>query len=126
MKNARLSLLLFGLYLILAPGLGFIFFPVQILSLFGLSAGDDVWIRVVGMLASVLGFYYLQVARNGLDRFIPWTVPGRLYATAFMLLLVVLRMTGPGLLLFAAIEAAAATWTWFALRSARESLGSPA
>ena len=119
MNKARLSLLVFGLYMLFAPGFGFILMPMQILHLFGLTAGDDVWIRFVGMLASIIGFYYIQVARTGLDRFIPWTVPGRYYAGAMMTLLVVLKMVGPGLLLFAAIDIAAATWTWVALRSAK-------
>jgi hypothetical protein len=102
--------------MIFAPGLGFLLLPMQILHLFGLTAGDDVWIRFVGMLASIIGFYYIQVARAGLDRFIPWTVPGRYYAGANMVLLVVLNKVGPGMLLFAAIDIAAATWTWVALR----------
>lgn len=82
-------------------------------------AGDDVWIRFVGMLASIIRFYYVQVAGSGLDRFLPWSVVARYDASAFMVLLVVLRMIGPSLLLFAAIDAAGATWTWSVLRSAR-------
>jgi hypothetical protein len=77
MNKARFSLLVFGLYMLFVVGLGFILIPLFILNLFGLSAGDDVWIRFVGMLASIIGFYYVQVARVGLDRFIPWTVAGR-------------------------------------------------
>lgn len=119
MNSARLSLLVFGLYMVFVAGLGFMVMPMQILYLFGLNAGDDVWIRFVGMLASIVGFYYIQVARAGLDRFIPWTVPGRYYAAAFMVLLVVLKMVGLGLLLFAAIDIAAATWTLLALRYAK-------
>jgi len=117
MNRARLSLFVFGLYMVFAPGLGFILVPIQTLQIFGLTAGDDVWIRVVGMLASIIGFYYIQVARTRLDAFISWTVAGRYYAGAMMVLLVALKMIGPGLLLFAAIDIAAATWTWFALRS---------
>ena len=117
MNKARFSLLVFGLYLIFVVGLGFLLMPFFILNLFGLSAGDDVWIRFVGMLASIIGFYYVQVARVGLDRFIPWTVAGRYYAAGLMVLLVVLGKTGPGMLLFAAIDAAAAIWTWLAFRS---------
>lgn len=120
MKNTRLSLLIFGLYMVFVVGIGFMFIPMQILHLFGLTAGDDVWIRFVGMLASIIGVYYIQVARTGLDSFIPWTVPGRFYAAAFMVLLVVLKMVGPSLLLFAAIDAAGAAWTWFSLRSAKQ------
>ena len=37
------------------------------------SLKDDVWIRFVGMLASIIGGYDILVARAGLDRFIPCT-----------------------------------------------------
>ena len=119
MNKARFSLFVFGLYMIFAVGLGFMLMPFFILHLFGLSAGDDAWIRIVGMLASIIGFYYVQVARVGLDHFIPWTVAGRYYAAGCMVVIVVLGKMEPGMLLFAAIDAAATTWTWFALRSAR-------
>jgi hypothetical protein len=105
--------------MIFVVGLGFMVIPFFIIHLFGLTAGDGVWIRFVGMLASIIGFYYVQVARAGLDRFIPWTVAGRYYAAAFMVLIVALGKIGPGMLLFAAIDAAAATWTWLALRAER-------
>ncbi|MEY4484230.1 MAG: hypothetical protein RL693_1682 [Verrucomicrobiota bacterium] len=122
MNKARLSLLVFGLYMIFVVGFGFMLIPHFVLQLFGLSAGDDLWIRFVGMLASIIGFYYVQVARVGLDRFIPWTVGGRFYAAALMVLFVVLGKVGPGMLLFAAVDTAAATWTLIALRTAHAAL----
>lgn len=88
-----------------------------ILNLFQISAGDDVWIRLVQMLASILGAFYILVARSHLDVFIPWTVPSRYFAASFMLLMVVLQKIGPGLLFIAVIDAAGSTWTWFAVRS---------
>ena len=57
------------------------------------------------------------LARVGLDRFIPWTVAGRYYAAGLMVLFVVLGKVGLGMLLFAAVDTAAVTWTWLALRS---------
>lgn len=122
MNRARFTLLVFGLYMIFVVGAGFIWIPHFVLNLFGLSAGDDIWIRFVGMLASIIGFYYVQVSRVGLDRFIPWTVAGRSYAAALMVLFVVLGKVGLGMLLFAAVDAAAATWTWLALRTAHSEL----
>jgi hypothetical protein len=119
MNKAQVSLFVFGLYMVCVVGLGFMLIPLFILNLFGLSAGDDVWIRVVGMLASIVGGYYILAVRARLDRFIPWTVAMRYYAAAFMVLLVVLGKVGPALLLFAAVDAGAATWTWFALRSSK-------
>lgn len=119
MGNARFSLLVFGIYTVFVVGIGFMFIPLQILQLFGLTAGDDVWIHFVGMLASIIGFYYIQVARSSLVDFVPWTVIGRYYAAAFMVLLVVLRMVAPSLLIFAAIDIGGATWTWLGVRSAK-------
>lgn len=118
MSRARLSVLLFGFYMVFMVGLGSLLFPMIILDFFQLSAGDDVWIRFVGMLASILGVYYILVARSQLDRFIPWTVSARYYAAAFMVLMVALGKIGPGVLLFAAIDACAVTWTWLAVRMA--------
>ena len=118
MNKARFSVLVFGFYMVFVAGLGFMAIPMLILSLLRVSAGDDVWVRFVGMLASILGGYYILVARSGLDRFVPWTIPTRYFAASFMVLMVVLGKIGPGVLLLAAIDAGAATWTWLALRSA--------
>ena len=104
MNHARLSLFVFGLYMVFVVGLGFMLMPMFILNLFGLSAGDDAWIRFVGMLASIIGGYYILAVRAELDRFLPWTVAMRYYAAAFMVLMVVLGKLGTGVLLFAAIE----------------------
>jgi hypothetical protein len=110
MNKPRFTLLVFGLYMLFVVGGGFLLIPHFVLNLFGLSAGDDIWIRFVGMLASIVGFYYVQVARVGLDRFILWTVAGRYYAAALMVLFVVLGKVGPGMLLFAAVDVAAAVF----------------
>jgi hypothetical protein len=120
MSKAKLSVFVFGLYLTFFVGLGFMLAPHVLLNLVGLSAGDDFWIRFAGMLASIIGAYYLLAARAGIERFYLWTVPARYYAAAFMLLMVVLGKIGSVLLLFAAIDAASATWTWIALRSSRQ------
>jgi hypothetical protein len=117
MSKAGLSLFVFGLYMVLIVGLGFMIAPHLILSMFGLSAGDDVWIRMVGMLASIIGGYYLLVVWARLEVFFKWTVPGRYYAACFMVLMFVLGKVGPAILLFAAVDAVAATWTLITLRS---------
>ena len=118
MNNAQRSLFVFALFMF-SVGLGLILIPMPIMHFFRLSAGEDAWIRFIGMLLSVIGVYYIMVVRTKLDRFIPWTVPARFYTATFMVVLVGLGKAGPALLLFAAIDAAAATWTWFALRSGK-------
>ena len=119
MSRAKLSVLVFGLYLTFVVGIGFMIAPHVLLNLVGLSAGDDFWVRFSGMLASIIGAYYLLAAKAGIDQFYLWTVPARYYAATFMLLMVVSGKIGPVLLLFAAIDAASATWTWIALRTSQ-------
>ena len=109
MHKAQLSLFVFGLYMVFMVGLGFILINIFILDLFWLAAGDDVWIRFVGMLASIICCYYILVVRAQLNCFIPWAVAMRYYTAALMVLIVVLGKIGQALLLFAAIDAGAAT-----------------
>ncbi|MCB9080651.1 MAG: hypothetical protein H6555_02960 [Lewinellaceae bacterium] len=110
------SLFVFGLYLILIVGLGLILMPVFLLDLFQLPYGDDIWIRFVGMLALVLGIYYLAIARNDVQVMFPITVWMRLFAALFMIAFWVMGKLGWGILVFAATDFAGAIWTWLAMR----------
>ena len=116
MSKARFSLFIFGLYMVFIAGGGFMFMPHVVLGIFGLSAGDDIWIRFVGMLASIIGIYYLLAVHANLERFFVWTIPIRYYAAAFMVLMVVLGKVGAPILVFAAIDALGASWTWISLK----------
>ena len=115
MTPAAHSILAFGAYLV-ALGLALLLSPNALLGLFGFAPTGEVWIRVVGMLAGILGVYYLQAARAGLAAFFRWTVPVRLSVPAFFAAFVVLGMAPAPLLLFGAADAAGALWTWSALR----------
>ena len=117
MNKAAVSVQVFGLYLLGLVGPGFMVAPHVLLGLVGLSAGDDLWIRMVGLLAALLGFYYVMAARAQLVPFFRWSVGARGAAAAFMVGLVLLGKAGPALLLFAATDLAAAGWTFVALRT---------
>lgn len=101
-------LLLLAVALLLAPNL--------LLAAFGVAPTGEVWIRVVGMLLGFLGVYYLQAARAGLTAFFGWTVPVRLSVPVFFAVFVAAGMAPAPLLLFGAVDAAGALWTWSALR----------
>ena len=116
MDKAERSLFVFGLYMIFIVGLGFIFVPTFILDLFTLKYGDDTWIRFVGLLASIIGVYYIVAARAKLTQLYIWTVWLRYYAVAFMVTLLVLAKVGLPILIFAAVDAVAATWTLLSLK----------
>ena len=62
MNNPVLASRVFGIYLILA-GASFAIVPSTVLAPLGLEA-TEVWIRVVGLLSTILGMYFLYCARS--------------------------------------------------------------
>ena len=116
MTKAARSVSAFDLYLfVLGPIL--LIAPNLLLRTFGLAESHDVWIRVVGMLVVLLGYYYSRAARAELTSFFHWTVHARGTVVFFFIAFVVLGLAPPTLILFGVIDAAAATWTALALRA---------
>lgn len=120
--NSKRSMQAFGIYLFVVAGLGLILIPQVMLGMFGLSAGDDAWIRMVGMLASIIGVYYLVAASAGMRDIMKWSILLRVCAAFFMGFLFVSGRLSTGILLFAAIDVLGAAWTWAGLRKEAESL----
>lgn len=116
MSNSVRSITVFGIYLVLS-GLSFILIPNIILPLFGLATTGEVWVRVVGLLALILGIYFLNSTRTSDRRFFRDTVLGRVIFCTGMLLFVVAGWGSPVLILFGLIDLAGAAWTWSALRT---------
>lgn len=116
MSGSSRSVLVFSLYLFLLGGL-LVVAPNLLLGLFWIPETGEVWIRVVGMLVLILGLYYAGAARRGLTEFFAFTVWGRGTVLVFFAAFVLLGLAPPVLILFGAVDAAAACWTAFALRS---------
>jgi hypothetical protein len=117
MSKAATSVFVFSIYLFIL-GAVLVVVPNTLLALFGLPETNEVWVRVVGMLVVILGYYYLTAARNELTAFLRATVYGRFAVLLFFVAFVVFGFAPPILILFGAIDAAAAGWTGMALRSA--------
>lgn len=98
-----------GAILMLAPNLLF--------TILGIAHTSEVWIRVVGFLAALLGFYSLMAARTDNRDFMAATIPGRLGAVGFFIVIVVAGLAPPVMLLFAAMDALGVTLTWIGLRN---------
>ena len=124
MTRAAVSVLVFGFYLV-ALGVGLVMVPNPLLTLFGLPAISDVWIRVVGMLVLLLAYYYVQAARHGVTPFFSLTVHARSAVILFFAGFVALGLAKPMLLAFGLVDLAGAIWTWRAL-SAPTAPGVPA
>lgn len=114
MSGAALSILVFGLYLGLAGALLFAI-PNILLPRLGLQPTSEVWVRLVGVLTFILGFYFLHGVYAGDVNFFRATIAARLMFFTAVTLLVLSRRASPGLLAFALVDLVGAGWTWFAL-----------
>ena len=113
MKNVAISLLVFGIYVV-AVGLSFLLVPNVVLGVFALPAANEVWIRVVGLLALAIGYYHIQASRDNNHAYFKMTIRGRV---GFAIGLIILALVTPNhmqLILFAAVDLAGAAWTWYA------------
>lgn len=119
MSKAARSIFVFGIYLVIA-GLGFLLVPNLMLSMVGLPTTTEVWIRVLGLIVTIVGAYYLYLGRLNDTLFFRVTIPGRFAVVAGLLALVFLDLAGPQLLIFAVLDGTGAVWTWYSLRMVTE------
>jgi hypothetical protein len=116
MSKPAKSVFVHGIYLAFS-GLTLITVPNLLFGLLGIPATSEVWIRIVGVLTLILGFYFIQAARREVLEFMRWTVYARLTFMSFCVVFVLLSFSGPVLLLFGLLDLLGALWTALALRS---------
>ena len=107
----------FGIYIV-GLGLILLFIPNVLLDPFGFDEAKEVWIRVLGVVVTALGYYYIVAARSDARAFFNATIYGRTWLFLAFLVLVALGQTKPILILFGAVDMAGAVWTWRAQKSA--------
>ena len=120
MSKGAMSVFVFSIYLYIL-GAVLVVTPGTLLRIFNFPETDDLWIRVVGMLVIILGFYYSHAARAEFRPFFVWTVIGRSAVLLFFIAFVIADLAPPTLILFGLVDFAAAIWTFFAMRSESES-----
>jgi hypothetical protein len=116
MSKSAFSLRVFSIYM-LVVGVVLIADPNWLLALFGVPETHEVWIRIVGMLVLIIGFIDFMASANEVRLFFRWSVYIRLAVPIFLIGFVALASAPPVILLFGAIDAGAAIWTWFCLRA---------
>ena len=124
MSKAAVSVFVFAVYLYLL-GLVLVVTPGTLVRLFRFPEPDGLWIRVVGMLVIILGFYYSHAARAELRPFFVFTVIARSSVLLFFIAFVIAGLAPPMLILFVVIDCVAAMWTLAALRSEAASTFDP-
>lgn len=116
MSRSARSVFVFGVYMVV-PGIALLVIPNVLLSLFGIAATSEVWIRIVGVLVVLLAFYYIQAAREELTDFFRLTVYTRASIVVFFVAFVLLGLAEPILALSGVVDLLGAIWTQLALRS---------
>jgi hypothetical protein len=115
MHPAAASIKYFGVY-VAVTGIGLMLVPGLVLAPLGVPTPTEVWIRVVGALALVVGYYYWACGSANAVDFFRATVRGRIVFAVLMVLLIFLFAAPPQLVLFAAVDLAGAAWTARGLR----------
>jgi hypothetical protein len=110
MTSAAMSVLALGLYM-LVQGSILLVIPNVLLEFIGLPSSNAVWVRVVGLMLMILGFYYSQAAKANLTEFFRWTIPIRIAQFFAFLAFVLLSFVKPVILLFAGLELLSGVWT---------------
>jgi hypothetical protein len=114
--NPARSITVFAIYLAIT-GLSFAFIPNLVLPLLGFAPASEVWIRVVGLLAMILAFYYLYSVRYADRHFYRASVFARLGFFTGLVVFVLAGWGSPMLVAFGLIDLAGAAWTWRTLRA---------
>jgi hypothetical protein len=118
MSKSAFSVKIFGIYkMLLGPTL--ILFPNLLLSVFGVAPTNEVWIRVIGVLAFNVGVYYWVAAKCEAKAFFISTVVSRALVLLALVSFAALGLMSPIIILVGCVDFAGGIWTWTALRSER-------
>ncbi|HUM00984.1 MAG TPA: hypothetical protein VL084_01780 [Thermoanaerobaculia bacterium] len=117
MSQATTSIRVFAVYLVIL-GATLVAAPDLVLAPFGIPHSPEGWIRVIGVLAAVLGLYYFVAARFELVPFYRATVFGRIFVFLSFGALALFGFAPTSLALFGTVDLAGAVWTAAGLRAA--------
>jgi hypothetical protein len=124
MSAVARSLVVFGWYLV-AFGALLVLVPNLLFSIFGLPPTDEVWIRVVGVLVLIIGYFNVRLGRADFLPYAQLTVHARVSVFVFFVAFVLAGLVKPILILVGAIDFAGALWTAAALRTDPRAARSP-
>lgn len=115
MQSSAFTIKVFGVYVVLT-GIGLLLAPNAILGPFGFPPASEIWVRVLGALALIVGYYYWTCGTAGAKAFFRATIPGRIGFCALCAGLVFAAGAPLPLLAFGVVDLLGAAWTFLALR----------
>lgn len=112
---ASKTIFLFGYYPLLA-GLSMVLAPAMPLEIMGLPVEGLDWIRMLGVVTMIVGYYYLNNGRLGVIQFARFTVHARTLIPFVFLAMVLVFDMSPIYIAFTAVDVLGGLWTWSALK----------
>jgi hypothetical protein len=119
MTPAARSIYIFGLYLVVLGAI-LIGTPNTLLALVRIQPTTEPWIRVAGVPIMAMGMLFLANARAEQTAFMRTSVWVRLFPVIAFIVFALLKIVPPVVVLFGVVDAAAAAWTYMALRAQPE------
>jgi hypothetical protein len=113
-RSPSVTLYVFATYLSLFGG-ALMFKPQRVMVMVGMQPNPFVWPRIVGALMIVLAFYYAMAAFSRLYKFMRWSVYARTMVAMFFTMFVMMEWCSPLIMVAAAVDLAAAGWTFYAM-----------
>ena len=118
-SQAALSTLCWGFYMVL-NGLSMIIHPNATLAAMGFELTTEIWIRMVGLLSLVLGFYYIQMGRYYFAPFYTWKIIGHISGILIMTFFYLQDLVPATVFMICFSDALAAAWTAWGISQDRK------
>lgn len=116
MSKSAFSAKVFAIYLFIVGAI-FIFIPNVLLSIFQIPPTTEVWIRVVGVTAFMIGVYAWVAAKHENRPFLEASVYTRFAVFVAFTTFAVTGLGSPMLILFGVADLLGGVWTHFALKA---------
>ena len=116
MSKSAFSAKVFAVYLFIAGAL-LATVPNVLLSILFIARTSEVWIRVIGVIAFMIGVYAWVAANHEFKPFLVASVYTRFVVFVAFTAFAVLGLASPMVMLFGLADLAGGIWTYFALRA---------
>lgn len=115
MQSAALTIKAFGAYVMLI-GIALLLVPNFLLAMFNFPETREIWVRVLGLLAGIVAYYYWMAGAANIRPFFVASIYGRCFFCVGCIAIVALTDAPWTLVLFGLADVAGAFWTAIALR----------
>lgn len=116
MSKAALSIMVYGVYMLVLSAI-LLLMPNVPLAIMGIPTTNEVWIRVIGVMAGAFGTMYIRAAQAEITEIFRWSIVSRTVLVVFFVLFVLAGLAPINLLLLAIPDIPFVLWTYYGLRS---------